>query len=116
MSKVEAEVETPERFDDEAVFKAMANGTRRQLLDHLKDGPQTTGALCSQFPEFDRCTVMQHLGVLESAGLVVAQRRGRERWNHLDVRPIKHIHDRWIGPYAQNSVALLDRLATDLGG
>ena len=57
---------------------------------------------------------MQHLKVLEEAELVIAQRRGRERWNHLNPLPIKHIHDRWIGPYAAHAVGLLDRLKTDL--
>ena len=94
---------------DDAVFKALGNPTRRQLLDRLKDHPRTTGDLCDGLPELDRCTVMQHLRVLEDAGLVIPVRRGRERWNHLDPLPIKRIHDRWIGAYAASAV---DRLAT----
>ena len=89
------------------VFKALASGTRRSILDLLKDGPRTTGDVCARFPALDRCTVMQHLGVLHDAGLVVARRQGRERWNHLDVLPIKLIHDRWIGAYASSAVELL---------
>ena len=54
------------------------------------------------------------LKVLEEAELVIVRRRGRERWNHLNPLPIKHIHDRWIGPYAARAVDLLDRLKTDL--
>ena len=100
--------------DEDRVFKALASRTRREILDRLKDDPRTTGSLCAAFPDLDRCTVMQHLRVLEQAGLVAAQRRGRERWNHLTPLPIKHIHDRWIGPYATSSVDLLDRLASDL--
>lgn len=100
--------------DEDRVFKALASRTRRQILDLLKDDPRTTGSLCAAFPGLDRCTVMQHLRVLEEAGLVAAQRRGRERWNHLTPLPIKHIHDRWIGPYAESAVELLDRLASDL--
>ncbi|WP_072394118.1 helix-turn-helix domain-containing protein [Hyphomicrobium sp. CS1GBMeth3] len=100
----------------ERVFKALAAEIRRTMLDALKDRPQTTGALCAHFPALDRCTVMQHLKVLEEAELVIVQRKGRERWNHLNPLPIKHIHDRWIGPYAANAVALLDRLKTDLEG
>ena len=96
------------------VFRALASHHRRSILDALRDQPLTTGALCAQFPELDRCTVMQHLRVLEDAGLVIAQRKGRERWNHLSALPIKHIHDRWIGDYARSAVALLDRLTTDL--
>ena len=54
------------------------------MLDCLKDEPRTTGMLCEAFPEMDRCTVMQHLKVLEEAELVVVRRDGRERWNHLE--------------------------------
>lgn len=86
------------------------------MLDALKDRPLTTGALCTLFPEIDRCTVMQHLKVLEQAELVIAQKRGRERWNHLNPLPIKQIHDRWIGPHAARAVDLLDRLKTSLEG
>ncbi len=100
--------------DEDVVFKALAAPTRRRLLDLLKDAPRTTGDLCDQFPELDRCTVMQHLRVLEGAGLVIPQRKGRERWNHLDPLPIKHIHDRWISDYATTAVAFLGRLKHDL--
>ena len=99
---------------DDLVFKALASPVRRHMLDALKDDPQTTGTLCARFPDLDRCTVMQHLSVLEKAGLVIAERRGRERWNHLNALPIRHIHDRWIGPYAEQAVAMLARLQTDL--
>jgi DNA-binding transcriptional ArsR family regulator len=104
-------------IDDETydrVFQALANSTRRKLLDLLRDHPRTTGELCASFPELDRCTTMQHLGVLERAGLIIAQRKGRERWNHLDVLPIRLIHDRWIGDYARSAVALLATLKTDV--
>jgi DNA-binding transcriptional ArsR family regulator len=96
------------------VFKALASSTRRTLLDLLKDHPQTTGDLCAAFPDLDRCTVMQHLRILEEADLVIVERQGRERWNYLNPLPIKHIHDRWIGRYATHAVELLDRLATEL--
>ncbi|MYZ49020.1 ArsR/SmtB family transcription factor [Propylenella binzhouense] len=99
---------------EERVFKALAASTRRAILDALKDRPRTTGDLCTLFPALDRCTVMQHLKVLEEADLVIAKREGRERWNHLNPLPIKHIHDRWIGPYAARAVAMLDRLKSDL--
>ncbi|MBO6511039.1 MAG: helix-turn-helix transcriptional regulator [Roseibium sp.] len=100
--------------DSDKVFKALADRRRRHMLDLLKDGPKTTGMLCAAFPEIDRCTVMQHLKVLEQADLVVPQRKGRERWNHLNALPIKGIHDRWIGDYAAHAVDLLARLNSDL--
>jgi DNA-binding transcriptional ArsR family regulator len=84
------------------------------MLDALRDGPMTTGALCARFPTLDRCTVMQHIRVLGAADLIIVQWRGRERWNHLNVLPIKEIHDRWIGDYARNAVGLLARLRDDL--
>ncbi|SMF61588.1 ArsR/SmtB family transcription factor [Allosphingosinicella indica] len=101
---------------DDRIFKALAAPLRRDLLDALKAGPRTTGDLCDRFPKLDRCTVMQHLKVLEQADLVIARREGRERWNHLNALPIKRIHDRWIGPYAERAVDLLDTLARDLEG
>lgn len=79
-------------------------------MDLLKTEPRTTGMLCALLPELDRCTVMQHLGVLEQAGLVIAERRGRERWNHLDALPVQAIHERWIGPYAAYASTMLSKL------
>tara|TARA_R110002020_G_scaffold410838_2_gene620535 strand:+ start:605 stop:928 length:324 start_codon:yes stop_codon:yes gene_type:complete len=96
--------------EDDLIFKALGHRARRRLLDLLKTEPRTTGSLCDLLPELDRCTVMQHLGVLEAAGLVVAERRGRERWNHLDALPIHAIHERWIGPYASYAAAMLSKL------
>lgn len=100
--------------DSDRIFKALADRRRRRLLDLLKGGPQTTGALCSAFPELDRCTVMQHMRVLEAADLIIVQRKGRERWNHLNVLPIRDIYDRWIGEYAESAVELMAKLRTDL--
>ncbi len=96
------------------VFKALGHATRRLILDLLREAPRTTGELCEQFAHLDRCTVMQHLGVLGRAGLVVTRTAGRQRWNFLNVMPIKEMHDRWIGPYATGAVALLARLKRDL--
>jgi DNA-binding transcriptional ArsR family regulator len=99
---------------DDPVFKALADWRRRKILDLLKAGPRTTGDLCDQFPGLDRCTVMQHLRVLEAAELVIVQRRGRQRWNYLNPIPIKEIHDRWISRYAAGAVGLLARVKRDL--
>ncbi len=100
----------------DAVFKALANGKRRQMLDAIKDAPLTTGALCERFGEMDRCTVMQHLKALETAGLVIVRREGRERWNHHNAMPIKAVHDRWIAPYARGAVAMLADLKERVDG
>jgi DNA-binding transcriptional ArsR family regulator len=98
------------READDLVFKALGDSRRRAILDLLRPAPRTTGEIVERFPELDRCTVMQHIGVLERAGLVIARRRGRERWNYLNPLPIKRIHDRWIGRYATGAVNLLARL------
>ena len=99
---------------EDAVFKALANGKRRQMLDAIKVEPLTTGALCERFPEMDRCTVMQHLKVLEEADLVIPRREGRERWNHLNALPIQAIHDRWISQYAGHAMSVLSALKGEL--
>ena len=98
----------------ECVFKALADGTRREILDLLRDQPRTTGDICQHFAALDRCTVMQHLGVLEKAGLVIVKREGRLRWNYLNAIPIREVYDRWISPYASTSVELLARMRRDM--
>jgi DNA-binding transcriptional ArsR family regulator len=98
------------RHNDDLIFKALADRRRRAVLDLLKDSPRTTGDICAHFKKIDRCTVMQHLGVLERAGLIIVKREGRNRWNYLDVVPIKEIYDRWISQYAAASVDLLARM------
>ncbi|MBW8285736.1 MAG: helix-turn-helix domain-containing protein [Rhizobium sp.] len=100
--------------EDDLIFRALGNRSRRKILDLLRREPRTTGKLCELLPELDRCTVMQHLGVLEEAGLVIAEKRGRERWNHLDALPIHAIHERWIGPYAAYAAFMLSRLKQKL--
>lgn len=101
-------------LDLDRVFKALANPVRRRICDELRLRPLTTSQVCTSLPELDRCTVMQHIGVLERAGLIVAVRKGRERFNHLDAMPIQAIHERWIGPHAANAAAGLHRLKRQL--
>jgi DNA-binding transcriptional ArsR family regulator len=101
---------------NDRIFKALSHRRRREILDVLKDNPRTTGWLCERFPDIDRCTVMQHLGVLEDADLIIARREGRERWNHLNPLPIRDIHERWIGPYAAYAVEKLAVLKRGLEG
>lgn len=102
---------------DDLVFKALADSRRREILDLLRDAPRTTGQLCEHFDaSLHRCTVMQHIGVLERAELIIARREGRQRWNYLNVAPLKEIHDRWISPYATAAVDLLARMKRDMEG
>lgn len=85
--------------DLDPVWKALADPSRRRMLDLLRDGPRTTCDLCGSF-ESTRFAVMKHLRVLEQAGLVSVRRTGRERWNYLNPIPIQTIYERWLTPYA----------------
>jgi DNA-binding transcriptional ArsR family regulator len=100
----------------DAIFKALGDARRREVLDLLKERGRTTGELCKHFRKLDRCTVMQHLGVLEKAGLVIVKRLGRHRWNYLNPLPIREMHDRWISQYSTGAVDLLGRMKRDIEG
>jgi uncharacterized protein YndB with AHSA1/START domain len=98
----------------DAVFKALADPTRRDLLDELfeRDG-QTLGELEARRP-MTRFGVMKHLRVLEEAGLVVTRRNGREKLHFLNPVPIRLIHDRWVSKYAAPWAAALTALKREL--
>lgn len=96
------------------VFRALADRRRRRILDLLRDGELTTGELCDRFPDLDRCTVMQHLGVLERAHLIIVRREGRVRWNYLNALPLQEIADRWISRYAPPALRRLGALQRSL--
>jgi DNA-binding transcriptional ArsR family regulator len=104
----------------DAVFRALADPTRRLLLDALfaVDG-QTAGELCARVPEMTRFGVTKHLGVLEDAGLVTTRRAGRTKLHYLNPVPIGLVADRWISKYAepftQAMVGLRAGLETGLG-
>jgi uncharacterized protein YndB with AHSA1/START domain/DNA-binding transcriptional ArsR family regulator len=96
------------------VFKALADPTRRGLLDELyREDGQTLSALEGRV-DMTRFGVMKHLSVLEDAGLVVTRRRGREKLHYLNTVPIRLAHDRWVSKYAEPWAASLSRLKTDL--
>ena len=100
--------------DDALVFKALADPTRRFLLDRLfeRDG-RTLTELESEL-EMTRFGVMKHLRVLEDAGLVIARKTGREKLHFLNPVPIRLIHDRWIDKYTERRVSALTDLKTKL--
>lgn len=96
------------------VFKALADATRRQLLDRLFcENGQTLHALCEQ-QGMTRQAVAKHLAVLEAANLVVVVRSGREKLHYLNPVPIHEIYQRWIGKYQQHHLAALSALKTSL--
>ncbi|TME77691.1 MAG: helix-turn-helix transcriptional regulator [Chloroflexi bacterium] len=100
--------------DDALVFKALADPTRRLLLDRLfeRDG-RTLTELESAF-EMTRFGVMKHLRLLEDAGLVVARKSGRVKLHYLNPVPIRLIHDRWIDKYTEPHVSALAELKREL--
>ncbi|WP_258233907.1 ArsR/SmtB family transcription factor [Brevibacterium oceani] len=98
---------------DDAVFKALANPTRRRILDLVRTGPLSTGEVCEAFPDLDRTTVLQHIRVLEGAELLTGRKEGRTRQLALAPLPIKRIHDRWIDDYTRAAVGLLARLGDE---
>jgi len=92
------------------VFKALADPTRRRLLDQLyKEDGQTLTALHGRLP-MSRFGVMKHLKVLEEAGLVVTRKKGREKYHYLNPVPIRRVHDRWVSKYAEPWAATLSAL------
>jgi len=98
----------------DTVFKALADPTRRALLDELfKEDGQTLGALEERLP-MTRFGVMKHLRVLEEAGLVTTKRRGRQKLHFLNPVPIRLVHDRWVSKYAAPWAATLSGLKTSL--
>ena len=102
------------KADDDLAFRALADPTRRHLLDRLyeRDG-RTLTELESEL-EMTRFGVMKHLRVLEDAGLVVTRRSGREKLHYLSPVPIRLIHDRWIDKYTERRVSALADLKTTL--
>jgi len=94
--------------DDDLVFKALADPTRRRLLDRLfeRDG-RTLTELEAEVPELTRFGVMRHLAALEQAGLIVTRKQGRRKFHYLNSVPIGLIYQRWIGKYRERPVSIL---------
>lgn len=98
------------RSDNDKVFKALADPSRRQLLDRLrKQHGLTLNELCAQH-DMSRQAVTKHLVLLEAANLVVTVKRGREKLHYLNAVPINEIYMRWIGKFEQRRLTALDNL------
>jgi DNA-binding transcriptional ArsR family regulator len=100
--------------DEALVFKALADSTRRHLLDRLFERDGRTLLELESGLEMTRFGVMKHLKVLQEAGLVVTRRRGREKLHYLNPVPIRLIHDRWIDKYTERRVSALVDLKHEL--
>ncbi|MDO5504005.1 MAG: metalloregulator ArsR/SmtB family transcription factor [Actinomycetia bacterium] len=105
-------------MDEDLVFKALADPTRRLLLDALfVQGGRTLGeleAVVTERTEMTRFGVAKHLRLLEQAGLVVSRKQGRERLHHLNPVPIRLIHNRWIDKYTEHHTVALTDLKREL--
>jgi DNA-binding transcriptional ArsR family regulator len=100
--------------DDNLVFKALADPTRRFLLDLLFEREGRTLTELESQVEMTRIGVMKHLRLLEEAGIVVTRRSGREKLHFLNPVPIQSIHDRWIDKYTERHASALANLKTKL--
>ena len=85
--------------DSDAIWKALSDPTRREILDTLRDGPKQTTEIVDAFSQLSRFGVMKHLDVLRAAGLVVTRSEGRRRINSLNATPLRDVIERWIGKY-----------------
>jgi DNA-binding transcriptional ArsR family regulator len=97
------------------IWQALADPTRRALIDRLAGGARTTSQLCENMP-MSRFGVMKHLGILERAGLVIARRRGRLRFNHLNAAPLHALKARWLSPRAAALAAAIAGFSDHLEG
>ncbi len=94
----------------DAVFKALADASRRELLDRLRaDNGQTLGELCARL-DMTRQAVSKHLAILEEANLVTTVRRGREKLHYLNLVPIHEIGERWIGKFERSRLRALSKM------
>jgi DNA-binding transcriptional ArsR family regulator len=98
------------------IWQALADPTRRSILDCLAEKPLTTGDLCAMFAALDRCTVMKHLDVLCEAGLVISERQGRSRINHLNSAPLLDQLERWLGRYRTRTASAALRMKERIEG
>lgn len=102
--------------DLDQVFKALADQTRRGILDLLKEGPRTTTEIVERFPHLTRFGVMKHLDVLREADLVLVRKEGRKRINSLNAVPIQRIQERWVSRYQRLWTDQMLRLKDEIEG
>lgn len=102
--------------DNDQIWKALSDPTRRSILDALRKGSKTTTEIVEVFPEMTRHAVMKHIDVLRNAGLIVTHEDGRRRVNSLNSVPLRRIYERWMGPFAELWSSTLLRIKDDAEG
>ncbi len=110
--------DTVQRSEDDAdhlLWRAVADPTRRRILDLLRTAPRTTGDIAAAFP-ISRIAVMRHLAVLDHAGLVVNRKRGRQRWHYVNLAPLIRLHERWSTPQSETVATGLLRFKQHVEG
>lgn len=105
-----AQREEGDPLDADAFWRALASSWRRRILDLLREGPRTTGEIAERLPTLSRYAVMQHLAVLEDAGIVIVERRGRQRFNHVNAAALRTFYERWVNRYADAAAQELTAL------
>ncbi|MEP1097329.1 MAG: hypothetical protein ABJG78_19590 [Cyclobacteriaceae bacterium] len=91
--------ETQNIVETDSIWKALADPTRRTLMDLVRKSPKTTGHLVEEFKSIGRCAIMKHLSVLERVGLIIPKKVGKHRWNHINAMPLQEIYERWVKNY-----------------
>ena len=102
--------------DNDIIWKALSDPTRRTILDLLRDGPKGTTEIVEAFPDMTRHAVMKHIDVLRKASLINTSKDGRKRENSLNPVPIRKIYERWMGPFAELWSSTLLRMKEDVEG
>ena len=97
----------------DAVWKALSDPTRREILDLLRHGPLTTTEIVEEFSHLTRFGVMKHIDVLRAAGLINTREEGRQRVNSLNAAPIRQIYERWVSRYEETWAHNLLRIKED---
>ena len=104
--------------DNDIIWKALSDPTRRTILDLLREGPRTTSEIVEAFPDMTRHAVMKHIDVLRGASLINTRqdstKDGRTRENSLNPVPIRQIYERWMGPFAELWSSTLLRVKDDV--
>ncbi len=102
-------IKTPNKaLETDNIWKALADPTRRRLMDLVRESPKTTGQLVEEFEEIGRCAVMKHLSILEKVNLIIPKKEGKHRWNHINAIPLQEVYERWVKKYeAQWASSLL---------
>jgi len=100
--------------DNDIIWKALSDPTRRKILDLLRDGPKGTTEIVENFPDMTRHAVIKHINVLRAASLINMAKDGRKRENSLNPVPIRQIYERWMGPFAELWSSTLLRVKDDV--